>query len=153
MRIPEPSMQPKVTIKAVDNHMPEAFFVDEIGIEAEGVACRSIVERGVMGAGTARGERLENMIKNHTPCDLIGRVETITLGDEKAELDVVRRTFLKEKLLQQPQQNLEDKLALLVEGERSPGPVAGCQHLRHKFQLKQMKKTLIKMMIFVEYPV
>jgi hypothetical protein len=47
MQVPEPSMQHRVMIEAVENHMPEVVIVDEIGTEAEAQACRSIAERGV----------------------------------------------------------------------------------------------------------
>ena len=63
MQVPEPSMQHRVMIEAVENHMPEVVIVDEIGTEAEAQDCRSIAERGVMLIGTAHGERLANIIK------------------------------------------------------------------------------------------
>lgn len=71
MQVPKPSMQHRVMIEAVENHMPEVVIVDEIGTEAEAIACRSIAERGVMLIGTAHGERLENIIKNPTLADLV----------------------------------------------------------------------------------
>ena len=37
--------------------------MDEIGTEAEALACRSIAERGVQLVGTAHGQLLENLIK------------------------------------------------------------------------------------------
>ena len=46
-------------------------IVDEIGTEAEALACRTIAERGVMLVGTAHGQLLENLIKNPTLCDLV----------------------------------------------------------------------------------
>lgn len=71
MQVSRPSVQHKVMIEAVENHMPEVIIVDEIGTEAEALACRSIAERGVMLIGTAHGEWLENIIKNPTLCDLV----------------------------------------------------------------------------------
>ncbi|RRT47291.1 hypothetical protein B296_00013331 [Ensete ventricosum] len=71
MQVPEPSMQHRVMIEAVENHMPEVVIVDEIGTEAEALACRSIAERGVMLIGTAHGDRLANIIKNPILSDLI----------------------------------------------------------------------------------
>jgi stage III sporulation protein SpoIIIAA len=70
MQVPDPSMQHKVMVEAVENHMPEVVIVDEIGTEAEALACRTIAERGVMLVGTAHGQTLENIIKNPTLCDL-----------------------------------------------------------------------------------
>jgi stage III sporulation protein SpoIIIAA len=46
--------------------MPEVLIVDEIGTEAEALACRTIAERGVVLIGTAHGCFLENLIKNPT---------------------------------------------------------------------------------------
>ena len=49
----------------------QVVIVDEIGTEAEALACRTIAERGVMLVGTAHGQLLENLIKNPTLCDLV----------------------------------------------------------------------------------
>lgn len=69
-----------VQIEAVENHMPEVVIVDEIGTEAEALACRSIAERGVQLVGTAHGQVLENLMKNPTLSDLIGGIQSVTLG-------------------------------------------------------------------------
>lgn len=71
MQVPEPSMQHKVMIEAVENHMPEVIIVDEIGTETEALACRSIAQRGVMLIATAHGQQLENIMKNPTLSDLV----------------------------------------------------------------------------------
>lgn len=68
-------------IEAVENHMPEVVIVDEIGTEAEALACRSIAERGVQLVGTAHGQILENLMKNPTLSDLIGGIQSVTLGE------------------------------------------------------------------------
>ncbi|XP_042969433.1 uncharacterized protein ycf45 isoform X1 [Carya illinoinensis] len=94
MQVPEPSMQHRVMIEAVENHMPEVIIVDEIGTEAETHACRSIAKRGVMLIGTAHGERLQNIIKNPTLSDLVGGVETVTLGDGEARARSCQKTVL-----------------------------------------------------------
>ena len=60
--------------------MPEIVIVDEIGTEAEALACRTIAERGVQLIGTAHGQTLENLIKNPTLTDLIGGIQSVTLG-------------------------------------------------------------------------
>ena len=67
-------------IEAVENHMPEIVIVDEIGTEAEALACRTIAERGVQLIGTAHGQSLENLIKNPTLTDLVGGIQSVTLG-------------------------------------------------------------------------
>ena len=67
-------------IEAVENHMPEVVIVDEIGTNEEALACRSIAERGVQLVGTAHGQVLENLLKNPAMTDLIGGIQTVTLG-------------------------------------------------------------------------
>jgi stage III sporulation protein SpoIIIAA len=47
MQVPDPAQQHQIMIEAVENHMPEVIIVDEIGTEAEAIACRTIAERGV----------------------------------------------------------------------------------------------------------
>ncbi|KVI06695.1 AAA+ ATPase domain-containing protein [Cynara cardunculus var. scolymus] len=84
MQVSKPSMQHKVMIEAVENHMPQVIIVDEISTWAEVKACKSIAKRGVMLIGSAHGERLGNIIKNPVLSDLAGGVETVTLGDHEA---------------------------------------------------------------------
>jgi stage III sporulation protein SpoIIIAA len=84
MQVPRPDRQHAVMIEAVENHMPEVIIVDEIGTEAEAAAARTIAERGVQLIGTAHGNTLENLIMNPTLSDLVGGVQTVTLGDEEA---------------------------------------------------------------------
>ncbi|XP_048334894.2 uncharacterized protein ycf45 isoform X2 [Ziziphus jujuba] len=97
MQVPELSLQHRVMIEAVENHTPEVIIVDEIGTEAEANACRSIAERGVMLIGTAHGQRLENIIKNPTLSDLVGGVETATLGDAEAKDRNCRKSILERR--------------------------------------------------------
>ena len=70
MQVPDPSMQHRVMIETVKTRM-RVIIVDEIGTEAEAVACRTIAERGVQLIGTAHGQLLENLIKNPTLADLV----------------------------------------------------------------------------------
>ncbi|GKV35157.1 hypothetical protein SLEP1_g43460 [Rubroshorea leprosula] len=97
LQVPEPSLQHKVMIEAIENHMPEVIVVDEISTEAEALACRSIAERGVMLIATAHGERLENIMKNPTLSNLIGGIETVTLGDEEARARRCKKSVLERK--------------------------------------------------------
>ena len=83
-----------VMIEAVENHMPEVIIVDEIGTEAEALACRTIAERGVQLIGTAHGQLLENLIKNPTLTDLVGGVQTVTLGDDEARARGCQKSIL-----------------------------------------------------------
>ena len=38
MQVPEPALQHEVMIEAVENHMPQAIIIDEIGRELEAIA-------------------------------------------------------------------------------------------------------------------
>ncbi|XP_056167512.1 uncharacterized protein ycf45 isoform X1 [Syzygium oleosum] len=97
LQVPEPLLQHKVMIEAVENHMPEVIIVDEISTKAEAFACQSIAERGVMLIGTAHGETLKNMLKNPNISDLVGGVRAVTLGDDEARLRRSRKIVLERK--------------------------------------------------------
>jgi stage III sporulation protein SpoIIIAA len=83
MQVAKPEFQHQVMIEAVENHMPEVIVIDEIGTELEALAARTIAERGVQLVGTAHGNQLANLIKNPTLSDLIGGIQSVTLGDEE----------------------------------------------------------------------
>jgi len=97
MQVPTPTMQHAVMIEAVENHMPEAIIIDEIGTELEAMAARTIAERGVQLVGTAHGNTLENLILNPTLSDLVGGVQTVTLGDEEARRRRTQKSILERK--------------------------------------------------------
>ena len=85
MMVSQPELQKDVMIEAVQNHTPQVIVVDEVGTEEEAAACRTIAERGVMLIATAHGNTLQNLIKNPTLSDLIGSIESVTLGDDEAK--------------------------------------------------------------------
>jgi stage III sporulation protein SpoIIIAA len=97
MQVPHPDQQHAVLIEAVENHMPEVIVVDEIGTAAEALAARTIAERGVQLIGTAHGNTLENLLRNPTLADLVGGVQTVTLGDEEARLRGTQKTISERK--------------------------------------------------------
>ena len=97
MQVPTPTMQHAVMIEAVENHMPEAIIIDEIGTELEAMAARTIAERGVQLVGTAHGNTLENLILNPTLSDLVGGIQTVTLGDEEARRRRTQKSILERK--------------------------------------------------------
>lgn len=97
MQVPTPTLQHAVMIEAVENHMPEVIIIDEIGTELEAVAARTIAERGVQLVGTAHGNTLENLIMNPTLSDLIGGIQTVTLGDEEARRRGTQKSVLERK--------------------------------------------------------
>jgi len=97
MQVPTPSMQHAVMIEAVENHMPEVIIIDEIGTELEAAAARTIAERGVQLIGTAHGNTLENLMMNPTLSDLIGGIQSVTLGDEEAKRRGTQKSILERK--------------------------------------------------------
>ncbi|WP_255109946.1 AAA family ATPase [Synechococcus sp. RedBA-s] len=94
MQVARPELQHQVMIEAVENHMPEVIVIDEIGTELEAQAARTIAERGVMLVATAHGNELANLIKNPTLADLIGGIQSVTLGDEEARRRGCQKTVL-----------------------------------------------------------
>jgi len=84
-------------IEAVENHMPEVIVIDEIGTELEAQAARTIAERGVQLVATAHGNTLDNLIMNPTLCDLIGGIQSVTLGDEEAKRRGTQKSILERK--------------------------------------------------------
>jgi stage III sporulation protein SpoIIIAA len=97
MQVAEPSLQHAVMIEAVENHMPEVVVIDEIGVEAEAFAARTIAERGVQLIGTAHGNSLENLLMNPTLCDLVGGIQAVTLSDDEARRRGTQKTVLERK--------------------------------------------------------
>jgi stage III sporulation protein SpoIIIAA len=97
MQVARPEEQHRVMIEAVENHMPEVIVIDEIGTELEALAARTIAERGVQLVGTAHGNQLENLIKNPTLSDLIGGIQSVTLGDEEARRRGSQKSVLERK--------------------------------------------------------
>ncbi len=97
MQVRTPSVQHEVMIEAVENHMPEVIVIDEIGTELEAQAARTIAERGVQLIGTAHGNNLDNLMLNPTLTDLIGGIQTVTLGDEEARRRRSQKSVLERK--------------------------------------------------------
>ena len=97
MQVPSPDRQHQVMIEAVENHMPEVIVVDEIGTQAEAEAARTIAERGVRLIATAHGGTLENLVLNPTLADLIGGVQSVTLGDDEARRRRTQKTVQERK--------------------------------------------------------
>lgn len=94
MQVRQPEFQKDIMIEAVENHTPEVIVVDEIGTEAEAQAARTIAERGVMLIATAHGNCLESLIKNPTLSDLVGGIQSVTLGDDEARRRASQKTVL-----------------------------------------------------------
>ncbi len=97
MQVRTPALQHAVMIEAVENHMPEVIVIDEIGTELEASAARTIAERGVQLVATAHGNELENLVMNPTLSDLVGGIQSVTLGDEEARRRGTQKSILERK--------------------------------------------------------
>ena len=97
MQVTTPARQHAVMIEAVENHMPEVVVIDEIGTELEAQAARTIAERGVQLVGTAHGNTLENLMMNPTLADLVGGIQSVTLGDEEARRRGTQKSILERR--------------------------------------------------------
>ncbi|TMF15827.1 MAG: AAA family ATPase [Chloroflexi bacterium] len=97
MQVRTPALQHAVMIEAVENHMPQCIVIDEIGIELEAAAARTIAERGVQLVATAHGTNLDNLLVNPTLNDLVGGIQTVTLSDEEARRRGTQKSVLERK--------------------------------------------------------
>ncbi|MBM2826885.1 MAG: hypothetical protein HW403_949, partial [Dehalococcoidia bacterium] len=97
MQVKTPALQHAVMIEAVENHMPEVIIIDEMGTELEAAAARTIAERGVQLIATAHGNTLENLLMNPTLSDLVGGIQSVTLGDEEARRRGTQKSILERK--------------------------------------------------------
>ncbi|RYG75174.1 single-stranded DNA-binding protein, partial [bacterium] len=97
MQVPKVALQHDVMIEAVENHMPQVVVIDEIGRMEETLAARTIAERGVQLIATVHGNTLDNLIANPSMTDLIGGIQTVTLGDEEARRRRTQKTVSERK--------------------------------------------------------
>ena len=77
--------------------MPETIIIDEMGTEQEAAAARTIAERGVQLIATAHGNTLDNLIMNPTLSDLVGGIQTVTLGDQEARYRGTQKSVLERR--------------------------------------------------------
>jgi stage III sporulation protein SpoIIIAA len=97
MQVPTPNKQHSIMIEAVENHMPEVIIIDEIGTLLEANAARTIAERGVQLVATAHGNTIDNIVMNPILSDLVGGIESVTLGDLEAKRRRTQKTVLERK--------------------------------------------------------
>lgn len=97
MQVRSPEYQHSVMIEAVENHMPEVIIIDEIGTELDANASRTIAERGVQLVATAHGNTLQNLIMNPTLSDLVGGIQSVTLGDIEASRRRTQKSVLERR--------------------------------------------------------
>ena len=77
--------------------MPEVIIIDEMSTTEESDAARTIAERGVQLVATAHGNTLENLIFNPTLSDLVGGIQSVTLGDQEAKFRGTQKTIQERK--------------------------------------------------------
>jgi stage III sporulation protein SpoIIIAA len=97
MRVPPSKNQADVMLEAVRNHSPQIIVIDELGGAEDAWACRAIAERGVRIIATVHGHGLESILKNPAMCDIVGGVETATIGDDRARSNKNKKTTLERR--------------------------------------------------------
>ena len=94
MQVPLIEAQHRLMIECVQNHTPQVVVVDEVGTEEEALACRTIAERGVQLIATAHGRYLADLMKNPVLSDLVGGIQSVTLGDDEARARGTQKSVL-----------------------------------------------------------
>ena len=84
-------------IEAVENHMPEVIVIDEIGTELEARPPARSPSAACSSSRTAHGNELENLMMNPTLSDLVGGIQSVTLGDEEARRRGTQKSILERK--------------------------------------------------------
>ncbi|KAI4980894.1 hypothetical protein ZWY2020_021379 [Hordeum vulgare] len=64
LQVPIQEMQHKELTEAVENHMPQAIVIDEIGTKLEAMAASTIAQRGIQLVASAHGVTIENLAMN-----------------------------------------------------------------------------------------
>ncbi|KAI4977093.1 hypothetical protein ZWY2020_050700 [Hordeum vulgare] len=97
LQVPNQEMQHKVLTEAVENHMPQAIVIDEIGTKLEAMSASTIAQRGIQLVASAHGVTIENLTMNPSVDMLVGGIQSVTLGDEEASRRRVQKTVLERK--------------------------------------------------------
>ena len=97
IQVPKTKLQHQVMIEAVENHMPQAIIIDEIGTDFEVLAARTIAEKGLQLVGTIHGNCLESLIKNPSVSNLIGGIQYVILSDDEAKRRGTQKSILERK--------------------------------------------------------
>jgi len=84
-QIPNGSNQSQVLLMALESHWPEVLVVDEVSTREEAEALLSVSRRGTKIIATAHARKIEDLIENPPLLDLMGKISTVTLGDDEAE--------------------------------------------------------------------
>jgi stage III sporulation protein SpoIIIAA len=98
MMVPSLDAQSATMVECVQNHTPHVMVIDEIGRPKEVQAARTVKQRGVRMIASAHGD-LRRLLKNKDLVGLVGGIESVTIGDDMAKEEAIR----KQKLLVQEQ--------------------------------------------------
>ncbi|KAE8790646.1 putative protein ycf45 [Hordeum vulgare] len=75
LQVPIQEMQHKELTEAVENHMPHAIIIDEIGTKLEAMAASTIAQRGIQLVASAHGVTIENLAMNPLVDMLVGGIQ------------------------------------------------------------------------------
>ncbi|KAI4997167.1 hypothetical protein ZWY2020_052509 [Hordeum vulgare] len=75
LQVPIQEMQHKVLTEAVENHIPQAIVIDEIGTKLEAMAASTIAQRGIQLVASAHGVTIENLTMNPSVDMLVGGIQ------------------------------------------------------------------------------
>ncbi|ORZ36096.1 hypothetical protein BCR44DRAFT_59117 [Catenaria anguillulae PL171] len=84
LQVRDRSRQFEVLLEAVQNHTPDIVCIDEISDAKEVAAARSVATRVQAMVATAHGD-LESILRNSVMRDLVGGLQTATVGDARAK--------------------------------------------------------------------
>lgn len=79
-------------IEAVENHTPEVLVVDEVSTRKQVQAAQTVSLRGVQLVCTCHGTSLQDLVRNRELNSLIGGISDVTLGQNDARYDGLRKT-------------------------------------------------------------
>ncbi|ORZ36094.1 hypothetical protein BCR44DRAFT_42190 [Catenaria anguillulae PL171] len=84
LQVRDRSRQFEVLLEAVQNHTPDIVCIDEISDSKEVAAARSVATRVKGTVATAHGD-LESILRNKVMRELLGGLQTATVGDARAK--------------------------------------------------------------------
>lgn len=90
MMVPSLEKQSSVMIECVQNHTPHVMVIDEIGRPKEVQSARTVKQRGVRMIASAHGD-LRRLVKNKDLVGLVGGLDRVTIGDEMAKQEIIRK--------------------------------------------------------------
>ncbi|XBI35536.1 hypothetical protein VPH35_121204 [Triticum aestivum] len=125
LQVPNQEMQHKVLIEAVENHMPQAIVIDEIGTKLEAMAASTIAQRGIQLVASAHGVTIENLTMNPSLDMLVGGIQI----SEEIALQAIK------------QLELEDMITLTYNISEADAVIALQSKLKKNSQIQAVLKS------------